>query len=53
MQMRSQKQMYPTPECLSQVFVIMQVCSVQLFSTQVCFHSVIRQIDVIRCSYLP
>lgn len=43
------KQMYSIPERLTQVFVIMQVCSIQLFSTQVCFHSAILQTDVIQC----
>lgn len=50
MQMRFQN---PTPECLSHMFVITQVCSIQLFSTQVSFHSAILQIDVIQCRCLP
>lgn len=43
----------PTPECLSHVFGITQVCSTQLFSTRVGFHSAILQIDVIQCRCLP
>ena len=44
--------MCPAPQCLSQVFN-MQVCSLQLFSPQVGFHSAILQIDVFQGRCVP